>query len=691
MSSPQRPEIMMTRPEWPWSYQHRASHPPTSTPSAPGSSSGTHTWDPQASSATSSPATVFVSSTAPPRQANSLPFMSTPITQQHGIRNWTFAALEWVVPDVERLSRSIESDTDLNGDDDHLSVKDDDQSFEILSQSPLLGDGKFKLEIARTAGAQTLSLYVTSLVVGYSRNDYEVSATVLAAIKTNNSKAGERGARTEWVWKEWQNDWTFRQESEVWGCPLPPLSELLKNSKIRETDSFVICVQIHSPVGPFYPQQPSVAYVPRNLLDGLEASLDNSNTGDVQFICLERADPNVAAHQPPDQDPASSPTTTSSSGLEPSFFSSHAFARKRVIYAHSDILKRRSEYFATMLSSSFSENGGSIRPGERKVYTVVLEEADFVTVYWLLKWIYANWLSFRSEDDPRLAIEGTGAGWSAKWLNTSGKGEWEWKRFTRVQPGEDMSVSRSDARSVASATESAGSGDIKGKTKGVTEPLVAFSNTISSSTTPRTGSTPSRNAGPSSGPLPTKSQSRQQLTTNLSLSRRSNTSTDGSAKPASEVSNSPLPSPTPVSAHQPTTSTGFTNPQRYSAVRQTSVPDPHPHPTPEPLPASALSVYRLAHRYDLDGLASLALEHMMTTITPEYCFSLLLASRAWDELHGLVQDYVVDKWEEVSMSAEFERCCDEVAAGDWGTEGGKTLMALFRRLRSPNAVTFPRT
>lgn len=27
----------------------------------------------------------------------------------------------------------------------------------------------------------------------------------------------------------------------------------------------------------------------------------------------------------------------------------------------------------------------------------------------------------------------------------------------------------------------------------------------------------------------------------------------------------------------------------------------------------------------------------MTTITPEYCFSILLASSAWDELHGLVQ------------------------------------------------------
>ena len=345
----------------------------------------------------------------------------------------------------------------------------------------------------------------------------------------------------------------------------------------------------------------------------------------------------MTAHQPPDQDPASSPSSTSSSGLEPSFFSSHAFARKRVIYAHSDILKRRSEYFSTMLSSSFLENANSIRPGERKVYTVVLEEADFVTVYWLLKWIYANWLTFRTEDDPRLAIEGTGAGWSAKWLNTSGKGEWEWKKFTRSQPGEDMSVSRSDARSVGSATESAASGDIKGKTKGVTEPQVAFSNTTSSSTTPRTGSTPSRNSGPSSGTSPTKSQPRQQLTTNHSLSRRSNTSTDGPTKSTSGVSNSPLPAPTPVSPHQATASTGFTNSQRYSVVRQTSVPDPHPHPTPEPLPASALSVYRLAHRYDLDGLASLALEHMMSTITPEYCFSLLLASSAWDELHGLVQ------------------------------------------------------
>lgn len=60
-------------------------------------------------------------------------------------------------------------------------------------------------------------------------------------------------------------------------CPLPPLSTLLENPRIKETDSFVICVQIHSPVGPFFPQQPSAAYVPKELLDGLESSLDNSS------------------------------------------------------------------------------------------------------------------------------------------------------------------------------------------------------------------------------------------------------------------------------------------------------------------------------------------------------------------------------------------------------------------------------
>ena len=71
---------------------------------------------------------------------------------------------------------------------------------------------------------------------------------------------------------------------------------------------------------------------------------------------------------------------------------------------------------------------------------------------------------------------------------------------------------------------------------------------------------------------------------------------------------------------------------------------------------------------------------------------------------ALSQDFVVEKWDEVSASAEFEQCCKEVAAGEyvmaiaspyprkasllildfrWGPAGGTTLMSVFRRLRSP--------
>jgi hypothetical protein len=85
----------------------------------------------------------------------------------------------------------------------------------------------------------------------------------------------------------------------------------------------------------------------------------------------------------------------------------------------------------------------------------------------------------------------------------------------------------------------------------------------------------------------------------------------------------------------------------------------------------------------MPGLATLALEHMMTTITPQSCFALLLASVVWDELHSLVevgnrclsnfedtvlsalQDFVVDRWSEVQISQEFEQGCAEVAAGEY--------------------------
>src|SRR5882762_3362102 len=109
--------------------------------------------------------------------------------------------------------------------------------------------------------------------------------------------------------------------------------------------------------------------------------LSLSDTGDVCFVCLER----MQLDQRPSQPQSSTPRRTSgashrsSSSSSYSSFQSRTTARKRVIFAHSDILKHRSEYFSNMLSSSFSEN---VNTGDRKPVIITIEEADFVTVYW---------------------------------------------------------------------------------------------------------------------------------------------------------------------------------------------------------------------------------------------------------------------------------------------------------------------
>ncbi|KAH9943286.1 uncharacterized protein BXZ73DRAFT_87645 [Epithele typhae] len=692
--SPGRPSPL-SRPHWPWStYSHRSSV----------SSASAHS-----------------SSSSVPTSAQSQGSMADDVTT----RQWNYNAFEWVIRDVSRLRDHIENPA-LEAAEDVEVVEDDD--FEVLRESPELGDGKFKLEITKTtineaesasnASSPSLSLYLTSLMVDYAHTDYETSATMFAAIKCQDDRAGERGARAEWAWEIWQNNWVFRQGTEVWECPLPPLSTLLENPRIQETDSFVICVQIHSPVGPFYPQQPSAYYVPRDLLDGLEASLDNASkyirvfccfgrlrsptdTGDVQFICLERTTRDQLEY---DSAVPASPRSTSSSQ---SSSSSQTLARKRILYAHSDILVRRSEYFATMLASSFNENAPA-QPGGRRLYTIVVEEADFVTIYWLLKWVYANWLLFRAVDDPRLAVDGVGAGWSARdWCAPGVPDEWGWKVFHKAghlgsgigigaaSASDTPSGAVSDARSVTSGASGLSTGpdalglahaprDAKGAKPGSGQVRAGTATAAkgppspSASRPPGTPTTPRR----ASGPAPV----------GLSLTPATGAAARG-AKPV------PVPQPLSPSAaaHYPAGPGSAHGKQRSRGSGGgagggglTGAADPHAHPTRAPPPASALSMYQLAHRYGMPGLGALALEHVVATVTARSAFAVLLASAAWEELHGLVQDFVVERWEEVSVSDEFERCCQEVASGEWGPEGGKTLMALFRRLRSPSAMGYAR-
>ena len=50
----------------------------------------------------------------------------------------------------------------------------------------------------------------------YPSAEHEISASMLAAIKCQDDRVGERGARADWAWDIWQTEWTFRQDNEVW-------------------------------------------------------------------------------------------------------------------------------------------------------------------------------------------------------------------------------------------------------------------------------------------------------------------------------------------------------------------------------------------------------------------------------------------------------------------------------------------
>lgn len=92
--------------------------------------------------------------------------------------------------------------------------------------------------------------------------------------------------------------------------------------------------------------------------------------------------------------------------------------------------------------------------------------------------------------------------------------------------------------------------------------------------------------------------------------------------------------------------------------------DPHPHPAPRTCGAPALAMYRLAHRYTEPNLAVLSKTHIMGTLTPSSAFPVLLATNLYAEVHHSVHQYVLDHWDTVAATEEFERCCDEVSMGE---------------------------
>ena len=317
------------------------------------------------------------------------------------------------------------------------------------------------------------------------------------------------------------------------------------------------------------------------------------------------------------------------------------------------------------------------------MHTIVVEEADFVTIYWLLKWVYADWLLFKDIDDPRAAVDGLGAGWSARWL-TGGGGEWDWRTFSpKSGQFEDLDGEESTARSVASDSMSVGS-MASAATNPQARPPTKVINLAPPPATPRTASRTSSatlRGNTSVGRRATTGTAPSNSAKNISISVAS-TSTRNVPSTSSSSSPSQTHPPQTASRASPFPTALYPLSPSQSRLPPRGQSDPSPHPTQTPPAASALSIYQIAHRYAIPGLQHLAIDHMMSTISPKTAFPLLLATCFWDELHNLVQvslrvadtfvfsssvilqDYVINQWAEVSRSEEFDTCVLEVSAGE---------------------------
>lgn len=169
--------------------------------------------------------------------------------------------------------------------------------------------------------------------------------------------------------------WTHRQRCEFlppgddfFAFPFPLLSDLVADPGVREHDAFTICISITESYGldddrAITFQPPGQVNVPVDLVAALGALVDLPAGADVRFVCLE--------HQ-----------TRGDEDGEAERISS----RKRIVYANSQVLGSRSTYFADLFKGDFAESSSVV---DERYKTVIVESADFETVYWMLRYVHA--------------------------------------------------------------------------------------------------------------------------------------------------------------------------------------------------------------------------------------------------------------------------------------------------------------
>lgn len=539
-------------------------------------------------------------------------------------------------------------------------------SQELFSTS--FGVDRWKLEILKPPqGGDKLSLYLSCQILDTAFSPDTIPTTLMFGIREPKEQIGKREGRDGWIWKIWENEWCFGTGNEYFEChSFPSFDELLRNPRIAQLDSFVLSVQISSPVPATVPQLQQTHHVPRDLLGGVQNLVDDRATGDVLIFVHERQD--VPAYSRGEETDITASASTSLGGGYLDQETPMRF-RKRSLFAHSAILRARSSYFEDMLTAGWAETRGD----ERKRNVVKIEDFDFVTVYWLIYYLYTNEITFQHTEDVRLLPPDE---LPLGWLGNPDAVSWDW--FTLADLSEPLPTTSTHV------------------------PSGSLSD-IAETDTPPEGS-PSLSQSPS--PTPGQSVKTQGKKRSVSGGAPAGSPGAGGSKLRPVTPDAEPSSPTRVSQAagrisplggriSPTTLRGAGGGGRKfghggggveERERETKRPargeeaEPHAHPATVVTPASALAIYRIAHRYLLPELASLALCHIISTLTLRTAFPLLLSTHLWPDLHSAIKDYALANYDAVCREPEFRRCYAEVGEGLW-EHGGDVLLEFTLQLQ----------
>ncbi len=498
--------------------------------------------------------------------------------------------------------------------------------------------------------------------------DHELPTAIMIGLRPARASVGTQPfANDSWLWRHFAQH-TFDHERDYFDChDLPSLSELLCIPAVAKADAVALTVQVvtgpglahavrraegQMPAKVLFPQ-PDTCHVPRSLVDSLVGLLDCSRTGDVRIIVRERGlvlsgsgggDGEISASQVL---PYPIGTPWSSSLPE----TAEVVVRDRILYAHSAVLKARSCYFASMLDSDYSEvnaqsSQAGVHGGWRGLATLTIPDADYATVYWMLRFLYAGEVSFVEDEDVKEAIMSedlavASAAHIAKQSDGSGSATAFLHRWTRVgdlvayeEQLYNETMERAQQLSLAEASVS--------REDGPSTSTLSSRRSTGSMNAQETPASP-RAADSAAGPsAPTYASSRGTRFASSSSSVSSHAdnlfraASGGTSQMGARERHVSEPGAYLEQSNHP-------NADLWADADAADFDDPHVHPSePLPPPASALAMYKLAHRYGQTELTELTKRHLIASLMPGNAFAVLLATSLYSDVHIGVRDYVCE-------------------------------------------------